>query len=172
MPNPGDELQELLDSLEAEEADEEKGTTDKPKQESSVIKQLRGHIRRLERDNKAADAEREELRKFRDETTAAMQSASLLAAGLSPRQSEVFLKAYDTVTPESIAAFKTEVLGAASSEGETEATERFVPTGFVGEYKPKPLSKVELEELWRKNPVKAQEMLAAGQVQFRKGQGN
>ncbi len=99
MPTQEESLQELLATLESQERDEEVKQQPEVKQDNSTIKQLRDHAKRLERELKKADEERAELRKFRDETQAALRQGALLEAGLTPRQAEVYLKAYDDTTP-------------------------------------------------------------------------
>ena len=135
-----------------------------PPKENATIKAMRDALKRQERELKKSTSELEELRKFREEAVARERAQALATAGLSPRQSEVFLAAYGEVTPEAVAAFKSEVLGV-TSEGVTEAP--FAPTGFVGEPQQETLDRKGFEELFRKDPAKARDLFAQGKVKFR-----
>jgi hypothetical protein len=160
MPTPEEELQDLLDGSNDDSAAEEK-TSEKPV-ESSTIKQMRAQLRRLEKEYKAADAERTDLRKFKDEAVSVAQTSALTSSGLTPRQSEVFLKAYGDVSPENITAFKREVLGA---EADDATSTPFQPTGAAGEHK-SVVTKADLEKAFSDDPAKGWALLNSGKVQF------
>ena len=169
-----DTLDDMLARLAAEEADEDTdsgGAPDPAPRESSVMKQLRAEIKRRD---KAAKAAEERATKAEEELTKRVEEDNkriLGGAGLSPRQQEVFLRAYGgDVSSESVAEFKKDVLGVAppAPAGEEEP-EEFRPTGAAGAAAGGDglLSRKEFEDLFRKDPVKANELAAAGKVKFR-----
>lgn len=167
-------LEEMLAAIAAEDGDQETvsdDTNDAPKaQQSSAFKQLRDHAKKLEREAAAAAKERDELRAWKESRVQEDNSNALKGAGLSPRQADVFLKFYGDVTPENIAEFRRDVLGAEVEET-APPEEEFRPTGAVSAFgqEEKPLSKAEFEALWAKDPAKARAVAAAGRVQFRQG---
>jgi hypothetical protein len=124
-----------LEALESEENDsEEEGKAPSAPPENSTIKAIRAEAKRAEKRAAAAEAEAAELRRFKEEAESERKQAALAAAGLTPRQAEVFLKASDEVTPEAIDAFKSEVLGVrAGSEDEGVPSAPFAPSGVVSE---------------------------------------
>lgn len=137
-----EELTRLRDAVEdareaGEESSEEAPKVGAAPAENSTIKAIRAEAKRAEKRAAQAEAEAAELRKFRDETLASARQAALSAAGLSPKQSEVFLKANDEVTPELIASFKAEVLGVSDgTEEEGVPSAPFAPAGFASERTP------------------------------------
>ena len=156
---------EDIDSeTEQESAEPRKGTEEKA---NSAMKQVRDHARKLERDLKKLQDERDELLKFREETTAKMRQDSLLSAGLTPRQTEAYMRLYDDVTPESVQEFKAEVLGIGEAP---EPKETFTPTGSTGEGTKKLYSREEFEALMKSSDpgdrARANNIMAQNLVQW------
>lgn len=168
------DLDAMLEALEAEEGRQETETGEAAPRESSVMKQLRAEIKRRDAALKKAEERASESEARLAARVEADNASALKSAGFSPRQAEAFQKLYGDVTPENVAAFRTEVLGttAAPSEGaDGEASSEFAPTGATGGLGlgDKPLSRAEFEELFLKDQAKAREALAAGRVSFRTG---
>lgn len=147
---------------EQDTAEPTKGTEEKV---NSTMKQVRDHARKLERDLKKLQAERDELAKFREETTQKMRQDSLLSAGLTPRQTEAYLRLYDDVTPDSVAEFKAEVLGIGEAP---EPKETFTPTGSSGESSKKMYTREEFEQIMRNDPARGREIMAKNLVQWQR----
>ena len=149
---------------EQDTAEPTKGTEEKV---NSTMKQVRDHARKLERDLKKLQSERDELQKFREETTLRMRQDALTSAGLSPRQTEAYMRLYDDVTPDSVAEFKAEVLGIGEAP---EPKETFTPTGATGESTKKMYSRQEFEALMKsQNPadrVRADNIMANNLVEW------
>lgn len=169
MPQPT--VEDILAQLEAEEQGEETGTNDAGNQprESSVIKQLRTAVKARDKAAKAAEERAAVAEEALQARVQAETSRILSGAGLSPRQAEVFLKAYGEATPENLTEFRKDVLGVTTPAPQGEASaEEFAPTGPVsgGGEGEKPLSKSEFEALWRRDPVEADRRAAAGEVDF------
>ncbi len=170
---PQGDLESMLATLAAEEAGEDTdddGAADSAPRESSVMKQLRAEIKRRD---KAAKAAEERATKAEEELVKRVEADNariLMGAGLSPRQSEVFLRAYGEVTPENVAEFQKDVLGGAPPATEEQVRgEEFRPTGSAGagaggEKLP---TVDELNEISKNDPAKALELLRSGKVQFR-----
>ena len=158
-----DEIDDLLAGSDSE--DEETEVSDDRPRENSAVKQMRDHIKRLEKDLAKTKKQNEDLVAFRQEVTARERNQKLLEAGLSEKQATVFLKSYDDVTPDAISEFKAEVLGL-KSEGESDAPTGFTPT--VGELEPgsKQIPKAEFEAIMRENPAKGWQLLNSGKVKF------
>lgn len=159
-------LDEMLAAMaEAEDGDEDTGTEVTPPKPNSAIKQIRDHAKKLERELERERKQREELTAWKEQRVAEDSTNALKAAGLSPRQAEVFLKFYDGVTPENVAEFRKDVLGQAGAAEASEGSE-FRPTGNVGDSgsEGKPLSLAELKKL---SPEAQVEAALAGKVQFR-----
>ena len=159
-----DELLAAAEDLDSENeqdtAEPKKGSEDKG---NSAFKQVRDHARKLERDLKKLQAERDELQKFREETTVKMRQDALTSAGLSPRQTEAYMRLYDDVTPESVQEFKAEVLGIGEAP---EPKETFTPTGSSGEGSKKMYSRAEFEQIMRNDPARGREIMAKNLVQW------
>lgn len=140
-------------------------TTAKP---NSAIKAIRDHAKKLERELERERKAREELTAWKEQRVAEDSTNALKAAGLSPRQAEVFLKFYGEVTPEAIAEFRKDVLGNVPA-GEAAAgapAPEFRPTGSVGDSGggEKLLTREQLRDL---SPEEQIEAVRAGRVQFR-----
>jgi len=133
------------------------------KKENSAFAQVRSHAKKLERDLKKLQEERDELLKFREETNLKTRQDALLSAGLTPRQAEAYSRLYDDVTQESVQEFKAEVLGIGESP---EPKETFTPTGASGESTKKTYSRKEFEEIYRNDPARGRQIMAAGLVQW------
>jgi hypothetical protein len=165
-------LDEMLAAIAAEDEGEETETTEAAQapapKSNSAIKAVRDHAKKLERELAAATKERDELRQRDEERTAAENARILADAGLSPRQADVFLKFYGSATPENVAEFRKDVLGAGSSQEEEQRTE-FRPTGPAGGegLGEKPLTVEDLKKLKEEDPTKAWELARSGKVQFR-----
>lgn len=155
--------EEIDGENEQESAEPAKGTEEKPT--NSAFKQLRDQAKRLERDLKKIQAERDELAKFREETTAKMRQDALASAGLSPRQTEAYMRLYDDVTPESVQEFKAEVLGIGEAP---EPKETFTPTGATGESSKKMFTREEFEQIMRNDPARGREIMAKNLVQWQR----
>lgn len=160
-------LDELLAAAEDLDGENEQESAEpqegKGEKVNSAMKQVRDHARKLERDLKKLQAERDELAKFREETTQKMRQDSLLSAGLTPRQTEAYLRLYDDVTPDSVAEFKAEVLGIGEAP---EPKETFTPTGSTGESSKKMYSREEFEQIMRNDPARGREIMAKNLVQW------
>ena len=171
-----EEMTRLRDAVEAATGETAPGTTTEPaatsggaQGENSTIKAIRAEAKRAEKRAAELEAENVELRSFKETTVKQTQEALLTAAGLSPKQSEVFLKSYDEVSAENVQAFKSEVLGVregAEGEGTTPSVP-FAPTGFIGEAVTKPLTREELDAIAAESPEKALELVRGGKVTFR-----
>ena len=118
------------------------GTKAAPAQsENSTIKAIRAEAKRAEKRAAEAEAELADLRKFREETTARAHEAVLAAAGLTPQQAALYLKAGEEVTEEAVQKFKSEVLGVredAEEEGMVDSAP-FAPAGSASERLAKPI---------------------------------
>ena len=137
--------------------------------ENSTIKAIRAEAKRAEKRAAEAEAEVAELRVFKEATTKREQETALTAAGLSPRQAEVFLKSFEEVTPENVQVFKSEVLGVREEAGEegTVPSAPFAPTGFVGDSATKPMTRQELDAIAKESPERALELMRSGKVAYR-----
>jgi hypothetical protein len=138
-----------------------------PEKETSSMRAVREQAKRLERELKKREEELASLREYKETAESKQKADMLLASGLSPRQSEVFLKAYDAVTEENVADFKASVLGAAEGGDAGGETQRFAPTGWAGERADKPLTPAQLREIQAKNPAEAARLVREGKVAFR-----
>lgn len=159
-------LDEMLAAVaEAEDDGEDTGAEVTAPKPNSAIKAIRDHAKKLERELERERKAREELSAWKEQRVAEDSTNALKAAGLSPRQAEVFLKFYGEVTPESVAEFRKDVLGQAGEAAPDAGTE-FRPTGAVGDSSTegKPLTLAELKAL---PPEKQVEAALAGKVQFR-----
>lgn len=138
-------LRDVVESAEAgEEGSEPEGIAPASSGENSTIKAIRAEAKRAEKRAAAAEAEAAELRKFKEEATLAARTSALAQAGLTPSQAQVFMKAYDEVTDETVQAFKSEVLGVREEAGdEGVPSAPFAPTGFSSE---KPVETVNTRE--------------------------
>ena len=119
-----------------EQGSEEEGTVPPAPAENSTIKAIRAEAKRAEKARAAAEAERDELRKFKEETVAAQRNAVFAAEGLTARQAEAALAMGVEATPESVRVFKSEVLGVsadAEGDGESVPAQTFAPAGFAPE---------------------------------------
>ncbi len=156
-----DEQNELLGDFDAEEAPA-------PKRENSTIKQMRENL-------EAREAQIKTL----EERTARFEAAALESAGLSEKQAKALRAAGYEASPEGIASFRTEVLGAveeAAAEAE-EATDvesdseeapeaSFTPTQTKGTTPAgrREVSSKELLDLYQTDPAKADKLLREGRV--------
>lgn len=89
---------------------------------SDQFKSLRAHAKKLEKDLASQATELEELRKVREEYTAAQRKTQASSLGLTAGQAKVFLK-YNgdgDITPETVKAWKLDV-GLETVEAPTEA---------------------------------------------------
>lgn len=162
-------LDEMLAAVaQADDDSEDTGTDDTASRPNSAIKQIRDHAKKLERDLARATKLAEELTAWKAQRTEDDNANALKQAGLSPRQAEVFLKAYGDVSPETIAEFRRDVLGSGTAgEAASEDTgPEFRPTGSAGDsgQGEKPLTRDELRNL---SPEAQIEAVRAGRVQFR-----
>lgn len=161
-------LDEMLDAIgkaddDAEDTDADV-TTAKP---NSAIKAIRDHAKKLERELEKTRKAYEDLEAWKEQRVQEDSTNALKAAGLSPRQAEVFLKFYGEVTPEAISEFRRDVLGnAPAGEAAPEASSEFRPTGSVGDSGggDKLLTREQLRDL---SPEEQIEAVRAGRVQFR-----
>lgn len=157
---PDQTVEEMLAAL--AEGEEQEAPSQEPK-ETNAMRQVREALKRAKATEAELRAERDQLAetlqaKVEAETTAALQSA-----GLSPRQAEVFRKAYDSVTPENISAFKAEVLGQAE-EGAPAVFAPLVLNG--GEAPTKRYTRQEFESIMRSNPAQGTQIAEAGLVDW------
>jgi len=171
-----EEFARLRDAVETATGETAPGITVEPaatsggaQGENSTIKAIRAEVKRAEKRATEAEAELAELRVFKETTTKKEQETLLTAAGLSPRQSEVFLKSFDAVTPENVQVFKSEVLGVREEAGETGTAPAvpFAPTGFINESADKPMTRADLDALAKTEPEKALELVRSGKVAFK-----
>jgi len=160
MPEPT--VEELLAAL-AEGEEQETPPGDQAK-DTNAMKQVREALKRAKASEAEVKAERDELAakltaRIEADTTAVLQSA-----GLSPRQAEVFRKAYDDVTPENVSAFKAEILGQSEAEAATPAS--MVPLNLGGEKSAKRYSRAEFEKVMAESPDQGLAIANAGLVDF------
>jgi hypothetical protein len=179
MPSLDEMLAAIAADDDGQDTESYEDSTDSASKPNATIKDLRAAIKRLERASNTAAKERDELRAWKEQRLEEDNVNALNGAGLSPRQAEVFLKFYGAVTPENIAEFRRDVLGAAPpAAGETQVEESdappvFRPAGPGGTtlygQEDKPLSRAEFEEMWVSDNAKARAAMAAGKVAFRTG---
>ncbi len=135
-------LREAGYDTDPEPADPDAGSSE----ESSSFKQLRAAEKRAAKERDAYRKQVEELAAQVAERDERDAKAALASAGLNEKQAEVFRKAYDSVTPETLAAF-AEVLG---PREETSSMPSFQPTqSNSGETFTKRISKTEFEDMMR-----------------------
>jgi hypothetical protein len=130
------QLRDAVEEAQAEKASSEgEGTAPPAAAENSTIKAIRAEAKRAEKRAAEAEAKVVELAQFKEETVAAQRQAVLAHEGLTARQAEAFLAMGTEVTPETVRAFKSEVLGvSADPEGEgTVPSAPFAPAGFTPE---------------------------------------
>ena len=154
-------LREAGYDTDPEPADPDAGSSE----ESSSFKQLRAAEKRAAKERDAYRKQVEELAAQVAERDERDAKATLAQAGLTEKQAEVFRKAYDSVTPETLQAFQ-EVLGARE---ETPSTPSFQPTqSNSGETFVNHISKTEFENMMRdpKEQALAQNMAERGLVDW------
>lgn len=159
-------MSELEEQLLGSEDEEE---APKPKRENSTIRQMREAL-----EAKTAEAEEARVRAMHYETI------FLQKEGLSEKQAAVLKAGGYEATPEGIAAFRAEVLGAVSSAPAEEPQEvsqdeeveeeepkaPFQPTqGGIAPPSKREVTSEELLELMRSDPIKADKLLREGRVQ-------
>lgn len=167
MPSLDEMLAAVAQAADDSEDTDADVTTARP---NSAIKAIRDHAKKLERELERERKAREELSAWKEQRVQEDSTNSLKAAGLSPRQAEVFLKFYGEVTPEAIAEFRRDVLGnAPAGEAAAEAGPEFRPTGSVSDSGTgKILSRSEFEQEYVSNPAAAQRAFEEGRVDFNK----
>lgn len=156
---------ELLAELDLEEEkDQEQAPV--PQEKTDNFKQLRDYTKRQERELK-------QLREFREATVQRERLSTLQAAGLTEAQSNVYLKAYEEVTPEGVEAFKTNVLGVAAPAPEAvpETTPEtksgsFAPSAPQGGMGPslRMYTQDEWDQLFNTNPQEAFKVQQEGRI--------
>ena len=167
MASVEDMLAALVAEENSEETDDDGDATSAPK-ESSVMKQLRAEIKRRDKAAKAAEERATKAEEELSKRVADDNARVLLGAGLSPRQSEAFLKMYDgAVTVDNVADFQKDVLGATPPP--VDEREEFRPTGDAGAGAggEKPATLDELRRVSKEDPAAALALLRSGKVQFR-----
>ena len=163
-------FEELLAELDVEE---EKDSEREPEPKGNqVLKQVRDAAKRYEKENKTL---RERLEKFEEEK----RTSVLAAAGLTERQTEVFLRANYEATPENIASFKKDVLGVPDEhlvslvttdsellQGAAPNAQSFAPSAGGEPPGSKVYTQKEFEDIMRENPAVGRALWEAGKVKF------
>lgn len=148
----------LRDYEESKAPDESAGAP--PAADNSTVKSLRDAVKRAEQRARDAEKERDSAIAELTEKAEAAKDSVLAAAGLSPRQAEVFKATGDEASPDNIAAFKRDVLGV-TDEGDGESG--FGPVGTAGESAPKQLTRADLKKLPAEEQVR---LVREGKVAF------
>jgi hypothetical protein len=159
-----DEVDKLLADFDSEDSDTEDSAEAKGKRDSDVVKQLRDWGKRKEQEATTLAKEVKELRTFKSQVEEERRTTALTAAGLNARQATAFLKMYDSATPETIAEFKTEVLG----QTDVDTPTSFAPSSPAVEdrsFGAKSMTKEEFKALVKVDEDKAMQLLRAGKVQ-------
>ena len=158
-------FEELLAELDVEE---EKDSEREPEPKGNqVLKQVRDAAKRYEKENKSL---KERLEKYETEKNV----QTLASAGLSEAQGRIFLKAYDSATPENIDSFKTEVLGVKEApptdsellQGAAPNAQSFAPSAGGEPPGSKVYTQKEFEDIMRENPAVGRALWEAGKVKF------
>jgi hypothetical protein len=158
-----EDIEELLAGLDAEE--ESAAKVEPPDKDNKVIKEIRDHAKRVERELAASRKEAEELKTWKTEQESRSKAQALSAAGLNEKQQVAFLALNQEVTPDAIQTFRSEVLG----QGDSPQPESgFGPTDIAGEgatvgtfY-----ARKDWERIMRENPAKGDEIARAGKVRW------
>lgn len=156
-------LREAGYDTDPEPADPDAGSSE----ESSSFKQLRAAEKRAAKERDAYRKQVEELAAQVAERDERDAKVALASAGLNEKQAEVFRKAYDSVTPETLAAFQ-EVLGARE---ESPGVPSFAPTlTHSGETFVNSISRTQFENMMRDpaEQAKATQMAERGLVDWNK----
>lgn len=151
---------------------EEAGTAPAAPAENSSIKAIREAAKAAEKRAREAEAQVKELAAFKAATEQKAREQTLVQAGLSPRQAEVFLKSFDEVSDENVQVFKSEVLGLREEGQEgAPASAPFAPAGFASERVEGQISVKDFSAMMKSpNPAeraKADELAKAGKVAFK-----
>jgi hypothetical protein len=159
------DIEELLSSFEGEE--EVPQVEDPKEQGNSTIEQMRFALERREKAFRKATKEIEELKAFQVKTLEEARKGTLVAAGFNEDQIQVFSKAYDEVTPETIDAFRTKVLGVAVPSEETPASPPtgFAPTALGGPPPARTFTTAEWDALYKSDPDAAAKALRENRMQ-------
>ncbi len=159
MPNTP--FDELLASFEGEDEDPTEAVEAEPKKDNTVIKQIRDHGRRLEKELEKARKESDELKAWKTEFEARSKAEVLGAAGLNSRQQAAYLALNQDVTPEAIQDFKAEVLGVGEAPEDTNTG--FGPADVSGERNQagKFYTREDIKNILRENPGRQAELEAA-----------
>ena len=90
---------------------------------AKTAEELQKDLARMGKALRDSEKARKDAETLAAEAVSANQKVSLRTAGLTDRQASVFLKEFETVTEENIAAFRTEVLGEAPKAEEKGAAD-------------------------------------------------
>lgn len=151
------------DGLDGYDVEEEDSPTAAQREENETLKQVRAFAKRKEREAEKQAARVAELEAIVQARAEEDAKRELVGAGLTERQAEVFRKAYQEVTPESINQFKAEVLGITPAETPVPT---FSPTPPGGESPTKRFTRSEFEDIMRSDPMRATKVAEAGLVDW------
>jgi len=170
--------------------DEDDDGDQQPK--AKTAEELQKDLARMGKALRDSEKARKDLEVVAGEAVATVQKATLKEAGLADAQAGAFLKLYDAVTPENIAAFRTDILGvaqktedpaaaaAAKVAADAEAAKKAAESGFnpqlgaATETKPVGAGKIsttDLAKLAKENPQEADRMVNEGLVELPSAEG-
>jgi len=170
---------------------------DEGQKPAKTAEQLQKDLNRLGKALRDSEKARKDAEALATEAIATNQKATLKAAGLTDRQASVFLKEFDAISDENLAAFRTDVLGqapekkvdvgaagAAGAAGagvvpgvkaDSAAAEGFDPKlGNAGDTKPLGagmISVADLAKIARDNPAEADRLVNEKKVELPEAQG-
>lgn len=170
VPN---EFDELLAGYGEDEEVEATEAVAAPKLDNKVIKQIRDHAKKLEKELAQTRKEADELKTWKAETESRSRTQVLSAAGFNEKQAQAFLAMNQEVSSEAIQSFKSEVLGqgeAPESASRNDTSSGFGPTDTSGERSGTTaggyVTRQEFEQIMRQNPAKGDELVRSGKVLF------